>query len=198
MARPLNTAGQSLILNFEGTVLYPYDDHDGKRLHKVFNTWVRVDGSPCIGYPTIGVGCRIFGDWSPSEITREQAMAMFADQRLPSYVAAVDAAMPGANDNQRNAAASFCWNCGPGGLVSSGIPAAFRAGQDPTELWLARKWSCSKGVFWPALALRRAKELALYLTPVPVTEAERTEVLAEQIKIDPEDFRGTVDDSQPD
>ncbi len=178
--RPLAGAGRKLIQDFERCVLHPYDDHDGASIKFVNGVWRRPDGAAILGYPTTGWG-HVIRPGDPPDlfgpIAQSRADGLF-DLDLVPYVSAVDRNLPGCNDHQRAAASSFTYNCGTGGLVASGIPAAFQTGRDPKSEWTTKKWTISKGQVLAGLVRRRAQEYALYMTPDELSAADAAQVLA--------------------
>lgn len=173
-ARPLEAEGQAFIHGREAFRAYPYDDKDGQTIARVGGEWRRPDGSLCRGYPTIGWGQRIWGPKYYGPCTREIADQWF-QETAADHCAAVDRNCPGANKYERGALVSFSYNCGTGGLVKSGITALhtrYQTGEiDADELekvWVTT-YVKSNGEYVEGLRIRRAREVAFYLTPVPST-----------------------------
>lgn len=165
--KPIGNLIRTTIHGEEGCVLHPYDDHDRARLSWVNGEFRRPDGAKPIGYPTIAWGHCIRPDDPAdlrSDILQDRADALF-DLDLVPYVSAVDRNAPNANEHQRAAMSSFAYNCGTGGLVASGIPAACVKGEDARPLFTAKHWTMSKGQVLAVLVKRRAREYALYVTP---------------------------------
>lgn len=170
MTRPLDPAGQALIKGFEGLRLQSYDDYDGKPVSLFSGEWRRADGGTVRGVPTIGWGRRILPGETITVCTRAQADAWFDEMMANTYLPPVDRQAPGANDHERSAMASFCYNCGPGNLT------ALIAGGITKDRWLS--FCRTKGVVNAGLQMRRAKEYALYVTPVPLTDRDVSNILA--------------------
>jgi lysozyme len=69
------------------------------------------------------------------------------------------------NQNQFDALADFIWNCGPGAMEWN-VGRSIRAGNYDQAAEELMQYCYSKGVYIPDLARRRARERALFLTPV--------------------------------
>lgn len=181
MPRPLDELSQQLIIAFEGFRALPYDDKDGTPIVLVNGTWRRPNGAECLRFPTIGYGQRIWDSRYYGPCTKDQARSWFVKNLESTYLPAVDRDCPGATDHQRGAFTSFCYNCGPVGLVKSGLPEAFvhGASQDTLKkLWTEGYGRTSKGVIDPGLIKRRAREWVFFCTPdsAGVTETHDTAV----------------------
>lgn len=150
----------ALIKPFEGFVSQTYDDErksplSARLLHKVGGLWIRADGFPCRGVPTIAWGntskpragiercTRAEGDlWLVEDLEHERLPAVRRCQS-PTWDAA-----------QISAACCFAYNCGTGALASL---AGFGFAADH---WLA--WDKTGGVHDAGLKMRREEELALF------------------------------------
>ena len=137
--------GLALIKQFEGLRLQVYED--------------------AAGLPTIGYGHKLLPFESYRDgITEDNALPL-----LQADVNKVDAAMNAQhlaldlNQNQFDAVADFCFNCGAAALVkllSHGID------QIPAQL---PRWVHAGSHELPGMVKRRAEEVELYNTPVQVT-----------------------------
>lgn len=173
--RPLDLVSQAFICQLEAFRALPYDDKDGKPIVLISGVWRRSNGAVCMGYPTIGYGQRIWGPQHYGPCTREQARAWFQAGLESTYLPAVDRNCPGATEHQRGAFASFAYNCGPGGLVRSGLPEAFchkATSKTLKKLWTEGYGRTSGGVLVPGLVLRRAREWAFFCTSDVAHEGE--------------------------
>ncbi len=141
---------------YEGLVLQAYDDQQGplkdRLLRKVGGLWVRADGRPCVGVPTIGWGstepCRRGVEFC----TRAEADAwlyefirdVLGDVMVRSFPAGKDASC-------RGAVLSVGYNGGPGAITKL-------ARADFAPAW----WHEHPMDHGQTLHLRRREECALY------------------------------------
>src|ERR1700722_1252460 len=73
------------------------------------------------------------------------------------------------NQNQYDAMASFIWNCGPG-AADWDVGRSIRAGEYRQAADEFFQYDTSKGIILADLQRRRARERALFLTPVKPTK----------------------------
>lgn len=167
--KPLDPISQAFICSLEGFRALPYDDKDGKPIVLIGKEWRRPNGELCKRFPTIGYGQRIWGPKYYGPCTKEQAKAWFQKGLEATYLPAVDRTCgPNLTNHQRGAFASFCYNCGAGGLVKSGLPEAFVHGaslETLKKLWCEGYGRTSAGILDPGLVMRRAREWVFFNTP---------------------------------
>ncbi len=99
-----------------------------------------------------------------SRISREQAEALLVEDLAPIeiYLAAV---LPGLNQNQFDALASFCFNVGLGAFEKSTLFARLKAGDFAGAASQFPRWSHANGKVLLGLVRRREAERALFVTP---------------------------------
>lgn len=178
----ISDVGLHMITAEEGCLLFPYDDHDDARLHfdRVARRYLRADGSPPKGYPTIGIGHlirpgEIFGD-----ITLGQAFAL---ERLD--LADVEAALnrqvpettPGWNQNRYDAMCDFGINAGTLAITKYHLLAPILAQDWPLLETRLKAVNKSGGLVAPVLVRRRAREFVLLTTPMPEEPIDAAAVL---------------------
>lgn len=136
-------------------------------------------GVPTIGWGTTD-GIRLGMVW-----TRDQAEAAFQKDVNGKFGTAVDRLVTvEINRNQRDALVSLAYNIGEGGLAHSGVLALTNARNFPAAARAFAPWNKARAggtgplVVMPGLVTRRAREAALYLTPVA------SEVADEQLEPD--------------
>lgn len=154
------------IEEWEGVVLYAYDDANGAKVFK---------GGAARGTLTIGVG-HTGPDVHPGDtITKERADQLLA-QDLASTEAVVSSAVTvDLSDQQFGALVSFCFNAGAGTFRSSTLLKKLNQGkyeQVPAELM---KWTKTringKLVQSPGLVSRRTKEAAYWSSGMAATQS---------------------------
>jgi len=143
----------SLLREFEGCVLHPYQDTGGVWTIGYGNT--RINGEPV----TCLTPC----------LTQAQADALlFAS--LPQREAAVDrlVSVP-LSDGERAALVSFVWNEGVGQFASSTLLRKLNAGDRVGAAAEFPRWNLDDGRVLPGLVRRRAAERAVFEgKPIPV------------------------------
>lgn len=111
--------------------------------------------------------------------TRKQAEEVLQKEIDTKYGAAVDRLVTATiNQNQRDALVSLCYNIGEGGLAKSGVLKLTNAGKFQAAAKQFAPWNKARAggggplVVMPGLVTRRAREAALYLTPVAEEAAD--------------------------
>lgn len=147
-----NAAGIDLIKSFEGLRLKAYKDPIG--------IWTIGYGhTSAAGPPKVVPGLTITAD--------EAGDILAAD--LTDYEAAVTQAIKRfANENQFAAMVSLCYNIGPGNFRKSSVCRHFNDGQPAKAASAFLMWNKAGGKVLPGLTRRRAAEMALFNTPVPI------------------------------
>ena len=170
----IDAVGVALVAGEEGKILHPYDDHDVHRLtyDTVSGRYHRQDGTAPIGFPTIGIGHLIRPGQAFEDITDERATtAIFLDD-LADVEAAINRCIPddtdGWNQNRYNAVCDACFNLGALWAFRSGLAAACVAGKYDDCRAIFAKYVHSQGAVLPVLVRRRAREWALFSTPVAI------------------------------
>ena len=153
--RTLNSYVVDKLIQWEGEVLYAYDDFDPKK------RFIQA-GMPVHGTLTIGVG-HTGKDVRPGmRITREQSRTLLMSD-LQRFIARVEKTIKvPLNDYQFGALVSFCFNVGEGAFASSSLVKKLNAGNYkavPSELL---KWTKSKGKEMEGLVNRRNAEIGLW------------------------------------
>lgn len=169
----LSPAGVALLEHYEGCVLYPYDDADP--------TWPRrrlKKGAPCRGNPTIGIGHVILPheDDLWRDIARQEAEALLRKDLAPRESDVNRHVLVDLNEHQFDALVIFTYNVGVGAFSTSSLLKAVnqrRFADCPPLFALFNKWTVD-GVkkVNPGLVIRRAKEAALFMQPIPEALAE--------------------------
>ncbi len=157
MARKISQTGLQKIKQWEGCILYAYDDFDTRRPPRRIQKGDRVSGTLTIGYGHTGP------DVQPGmSISQERADALL-EKDLRRFEAAVESKVKvSLNDNQFAALVSFALNVGTGNFGSSTLLKKLNKGQYdavPAELM---KWVHSKGKRMAGLVNRRSQESALW------------------------------------
>jgi lysozyme len=155
MARSINRLGEDKIVQWEGEVLWAYDDFDPK--HRPIEPGMSVKGTLTIGVghtgPDVKPGMRI----TPAQ-SRE-----FLRKDLDRFEAAVERAVKvPLSDNQFAALVSFAFNVGETNFNKSTLLKKLNKGDYdsvPAELM---KWVHSKGKRLSGLVNRRTQEGALW------------------------------------
>lgn len=156
MARRLSPEALAHLRQWEGCVLYAYDDKDPTRPRRFIQPGMPVRGTLTIGYghtETVRPGMRI---------SQEEADRLFQADVAPR-VAALEAmlAVP-VTDNQFGALLSWVFNVGVGAARQSALIRRLNAGDYaavPTEL---AKWNRQDGQVVGGLVNRRAAEAGLW------------------------------------
>ncbi len=188
----------AMVAEEEGTVLHVYDDHDSSRLTYVpaLGRYQRADGSPPIGYATIGVGHlirpgEVFGD-----ITIDRAHEILAGD-IGDVVAALNRQVPdgtpGWNQNRFDALCDFGVNCGQMAVTKYHLLEPILANDWPSVEAPLKAIDKSKGAVLPVLVRRRAREWDLCCKPMPGEEIDSSDVLesVRETSLDAtSDFRG--------
>lgn len=156
MSRKISSEGRQIIQQFEGCVLYTYDDQDTAKKKRFIKPGDKIQGVLTIGYGrTVGVvpGMRCTPDeaeqWFSEDISiYENAIANLVNVFL--------------NDNQFAALVSFIYNIGIAAFKKSTLLRELNKGnyaKVPTELI---RWNKDNGKVIPGLANRRAAEAGLW------------------------------------
>ncbi len=188
--RQMTDAGYDFLENEEGERLWAYDDATGARIEP---------GMRVIGTLTIGVG-HTGPDVHPGQkITQEESRRLF-DKDTDWAEACVNETCVGPkgrpmrpNDNEFNAMVSLCFNIGETQFRTSSVVRMWNAGDrkaaaNAFSLWIKSK-SNPRGVLedHPVLIARRAREVAMFLTPAMeaapvVVPAPSTQVMPQSVK----------------
>lgn len=155
MARSINKLGEDKIVQWEGEVLWAYDDFDPK--HRPIEPGMSVKGTLTIGVghtgPDVKPGLRI-----DVKQSRE-----WLRQDLDSFEALVERSVKvPLSDNQFAALVSFAFNVGEGNFRKSTLLKRLNAGDYESVPQELMKWVHSKGKRLPGLVNRRAQEGALW------------------------------------
>jgi len=170
----MSAAGILLLEHFEGCVLYPYDDADHvwprRRLVKTNAGVVYADGSGKVkGYPTIGIGHVILaGENLWHDITRNEAVALLRKDIAPREGAVARHVEPELNAHQFDACVSLAYNIGVGAFAKSSLLRAINERRWSDCPALFALWNKSLGKVNNGLVIRRAKEAALFMEPMPL------------------------------
>ena len=116
------------------------------------------------GKKTIGYGHVVRADEHfPGLISRERAEALLVADLAPveTYLSA---ALPNLSQNQFDALASFCFNCGLAAFEKSTLFSRLKAGDMAGAAGQFERWVHGNGKVLPGLVKRRAREKALFLT----------------------------------
>jgi len=144
MSRAINAAGLEIIKNNEGCVLEAY---------------LCPAGVPTIGWGHTGSTVRV-----GQRITQHQADEILASD-LEGFEDAVEALVPGLNDNQFSALVSLIYNIGKEAFRASTMRKRALEGDFGAASAEFPKW-CHAGVkVLPGLVRRRAEERALFDAP---------------------------------
>lgn len=151
MTRPVNSAGQALIKEFEGCELVAY--------LCPANIWTIGWGhTSAAGAPSVHAGLRITQALADEIFVRDlEPYARCVEQHVKVKL----------TDNQFAALVSFTYNVGQGAFRSSTLLKKLNAGDYdavPAEL---KKWNKGGGKVLPGLVRRRAAEAALWLSDAP-------------------------------
>ena len=153
--RTLNSYVVDKLIQWEGEILYSYDDFDPKR------RFIQA-GMPVRGTLTIGVG-HTGKDVRPGmRLTREQSRALLLSDLAPRIAWVEHAVKVPLNDFQFGALVSFVFNVGEGAFLKSTLLKKLNAGDYkavPTELM---KFTMSKGKKMEGLVNRRSAEIGLW------------------------------------
>ncbi len=155
--RQINTAGFELLKQWEGKVLFAYDDFDPPANRRRIKAGDKVHGTLTIGHGHTGP------DVKPGmTITEGQADELFR-QDLAEFTPAVERAVKvPLTDNQFAALVCFAFNVGIGNFQKSTLLKRLNAGDYdavPVELM---KWTKSKGRKLAGLVNRRSAEAGLW------------------------------------
>jgi len=164
MSKTISTKGINLIKSLEGFVA----------VAQRYQVGTDSKGNPIYDspYPTAGYGHCGSDLKVGQKITEAEALELLKKD-LKKFVSYVNnktycPVVDSLNQNQFDALVSICYNCGPGGLQ------ALCKGRTVTQIGKAipTHYCYSNGVYMQGLANRRAKEQALFNTPVTITEAQ--------------------------
>jgi len=160
--RQMTAKGRTFIEQEEGLRLEAYDDHTGRPV---------PPGGHVQGVLTIGYGHTGPDVLKGMRISKEQADALF-DKDNDRFEACVERNMVGPNgelpnDNQFDAAVSLAYNIGETAFANSSIVRNWKKGLwkeagDAFALWRKDKFGDND-----VLIARRAREQAVYFTPMP-------------------------------
>lgn len=161
--RRINDLAAEKIKQWEGLVLYAYDDADKSRPPRRIQPGDKVKGVLTIGYGHTGT------DVKPGmKITRQQADELFRQDIAVAENIVASAVNVPLNDNQFGALVSFAFNVGGGAFRSSTLLRKLNAGDYasvPTELARWNKTTIAgKKVQSEGLVNRRAAEIGLWAT----------------------------------
>jgi lysozyme len=157
MARRINAEGLKLIKQWEGCVLYAYDDFDPPSKRRKIRSGDVVRGTLTIGYGHTGP------DVKPGMTIGQSRADELLIVDLSEYEAAVTQAVHvELTDNQFAALVAFAFNVGKGAFRGSSLVRKLNQGDYsavPKELM---KWTSSKGNTMPGLVNRRSAEAGLW------------------------------------
>lgn len=171
MARQCTADALKHIAEWEGNILYAYDDANGKKI---------MPGDPVRGTLTIGVGHTGPDVKAGMTISAAKSQALF-DQDNNAAERVVEAAVKvPLNDNQFGTLVSFTFNVGAGAFLSSTLLKKLNKGDYasvPSELM---KWTKTtidgKKVTSPGLVARRSKEVAYWAAGANAAPTTQTAV----------------------
>lgn len=145
------------LIQWEGEVLFAYDDFDPPNKRRFITA-----GMPVRGTLTIGVG-HTGKDVRPGmRITREQSRVLLMSD-LQRFIACVENTIKvPLNDYQFGALVSFCFNVGEGNFKSSSLVRKLNAGNYKAVPGELLKWTKSKGKEMDGLVNRRNAEIGLW------------------------------------
>lgn len=158
--RQMTKRGYDFLKREEGERLFVYDDATGIRLRP---------GDPIRGTATAGIG-HTGKDVVPGmTVTREMSERWF-DQDTDWAEACVEATCPGANDNEFDAMVSLCFNIGAAAFKKSSVARMWKKGDkraagNAFSLW-CKTTIDGKLQDHPVLIARRARETAMFFTPL--------------------------------
>lgn len=155
MTRPINAAGIALLDSSESCRLYTYDDRTGKRVE----AGQKVTGRLTAGWGHTGPDVK-----AGMEVTQQIAdtWRLLDRKRTADFVErAVTRPM---TDNQFAALVDFAFNAGVGAFQRTLAPKV-NTGDWSGVIAELRLWVTSGGRVMPGLKIRRAREIALILTP---------------------------------
>ncbi len=178
----ISSAGLNIVKEFEGYVKkLPNGDCSAYRCL----VGHRPDGTPIYdGKWTIGWGCTE-GIKEGTVWTRAQAEAGLKREIEKSEQAVTRLVTVALNQNQFDALVSLDYNIGDGALKGSTVLRRLNSGDFSGAAHAFAMWNKSQGVVVPGLVSRRAKETALFLTPVRTEATPEPMQLAMPQKIDP-------------
>lgn len=158
--REMTPAGYHFLEEQEGERLFVYDDATGRPANP---------GDPVRGTLTGGMG-HTGADVMPGMAVTKELSERWLQQDARDAEACVDATCPGANDNQFNAMVSLCFNIGTGAFKGSSVARMWKGGDKTAAGNAIGMWTKTTigGVLQdsPGLIARRARETALFFTPV--------------------------------
>ncbi len=149
--------GRRKLTQWEGCVLYTYDDFDSKRPPSFVKTGTIVRGTLTIGVGHTGANVK-----PEMRVTAEGADAILSNDLIRFENAVNNLVKVDLNQNQFDALVSFAFNVGVGNFSSSTLLKKLNKGQYnavPSELM---KWTKSKGRQMAGLVNRRSQEAALW------------------------------------
>lgn len=131
------------------------------RSHEAFctDTYLCPAGKPTIGYGHVLREC---DDIKPP-ITLAQADLLLCKDLAPIEIY-LSAVFPSLNQNQFDALASFCFNCGLGAFEKSILFKRLKAGDLPAAAREFAAWVKANGKVLPGLITRRNAEKVLFLS----------------------------------
>ena len=158
--RQMSPIGYTFLENEEGLRLQAYDDATGHPPHG------RVIGKLTIGWGHTGPDV-----FAGQTITREEAERLF-DKDTDWAEECVEKTCPKLNNNQFDALVSLCYNIGASSFRGSSVARMWNAGDAKAAgraigMWV-KSTSNPRGVLedHPTLIARRAREMAMFFTPV--------------------------------
>lgn len=171
------------IAEWEGVVLYAYDDATGKQARP----GLQIKGTLTIGIghtgPDVAIG---------QTITRERADALLANDLNAAERTVESAVKVPLSDPQFGTLVSFCFNAGAGAFLSSTLLKKLNQGRYelvPAELMKWTKTHISgKLVQSPGLVSRRTKEAAYWSSGVMMTPASESQQSSVPVKDGPNWF----------
>lgn len=165
MSRKVTSEVRAKIGQWEGLVLYAYDDFDTSSPRKFIEPGMPVRGTLTIGYGhtgTVKPGMRITEAEADHLLSQDLAWAEAAVDRLVKVPL---------SDNQFGALVSFCFNVGETNFASSTLLRRLNAGEYDAVPHELAKWVYSKKVRMQGLVNRRAAEAGLWASGEFVSSA---------------------------
>lgn len=155
--RTINAEAKKKLEQFEGLVLYAYDDFDPPSSRRKIQAGDKVAGTLTIGYGHTGP------DVKPGmQISKAQAQALLAKDLVEFEKLVDDLVLVDLNDNQFGALVLFAFNIGGKNFKNSTLLRKLNQGDYAAVPGELMKWTKSKGKTLKGLVNRRAAEAGLW------------------------------------
>lgn len=149
--------GITVLKQYEGCVLFAYDDFDPPQARRRIKPGDKVHGTLTIGYGHTG------SDVKPGMTISQQKAEELLTRDLDPFESTVDVAVTvPLNQNQFDALVIFCYNIGQGNFRSSTLVKKLNAKNYDAVPGELMKWTKSKGKKMRGLVNRRAAEAGLW------------------------------------